>query len=108
MKKRITKFSLLPNTRLGKWSMNLIIAFFLLFLLFQLLILSGQRGGNTFFDNLLLSIPWLFMVVCGIASFFTGTISIIKKKERAVFVFLSTALGFFILLFVLGEFLFPH
>jgi hypothetical protein len=95
----------LPKTSLGRWSVVLIILFFLLFLLFQLLVVSGQRGPG--FNPFLVAaiIP---AGICGISAFFTGIISIIKSKERSVLVFLTVAFGFFILLFVLGEFLSPH
>ena len=46
--------------------------------------------------------------ICGIAAFFTGIISIIKSKERSVLVFLTTVIGFLVLIFVLGEILVPH
>ncbi|MDO8424554.1 MAG: hypothetical protein Q7S70_01280 [bacterium] len=97
-----------PKTVLGKWSLGLSIAFFSLFLLFQRLVASGQRGGETFSDNLMLSIPISLAGLCGIASFFVGIIGIIKQKERNILVFASTLLGLFILVFVLGEILVPH
>ena len=102
------KIRFIPNTRLGKWSIWLIVAFILLFMMFQLLVASGQRGGDTFFSNLALSVPMLIAGICGILAFFTGIIGIIKGKERSVLVFIATAIGFFILFFVLGEFLVPH
>jgi len=97
-----------PKTRLGRFSVGLISAFFLLFILVQLLIASGQRGGETFFDNLWLSIPVLVEAICGISAFFTGIIGILRQKERAISVFLATVIGFFVLWFVLGEILVPH
>jgi len=97
-----------PKTRLGRFSVGLISAFFLFFILFQLLIASGQRGGETFFDNLWLSIPISLAGICGISAFFTGIIGILKKRERAISIFLSTVIGFFVLWFVLGEILVPH
>lgn len=97
----------MPKTTLGKWSVGLIIIFFLLFSLFQFLVTSGQRGGETFFDNLILTIPALLMGISGILAFFAGLISIAKRKERSVLVFLTTAFGLFVLIFVLGEFLSP-
>jgi len=99
---------LLPKTLLGKWTVGLIAFFFLLFAAFQLLVASGQTGGDTFFSNLLLGIPGLLMGVSAIASFFTGVLSIARDKERSVLVFLSTLIGFLVLIFVLGEFLYPH
>lgn len=98
----------MPKTHLGKWSTGLIIAFLLLFIVFRLLVMSGQRGGATFFSNPALAITGLLMGTSGILSFFTGIIGIIKNKERSVLVFLATIIGLFILIFVLGEFLSPH
>jgi len=102
------KLHFIPRTRLGKWSIWLIIAFIALFIIFQILVAAGQRGGATIFSNLLLSVPMLIAAIAGISSFFTGIIGIIINKERSVLVFIATILGFFILFFVLGEFLFPH
>jgi len=44
----------------------------------------------------------------GIAAFFCGVFGIIRKKDYSVFVFISTILGFFVLLWVIAEILFPH
>ncbi|OIP13751.1 MAG: hypothetical protein COS15_02425 [Caldiserica bacterium CG02_land_8_20_14_3_00_36_38] len=98
----------MPRTILGKWSIVLIIIFILLFALFQILVASGQEVGDTFSSNLVLSIPWLAMVIAGILAFFTGIVSIIVKKERSIFVFLATGAGLFALIFVLGELIFPQ
>lgn len=98
----------MPKTRLGKWSVGLIIIFFLFFALFQLLVASGQQGGATFFSNPVLTIPILLAGTSGVFAFFTGIISILKNKERSVLVFLATAIGLFIMLFWLGEILSPH
>ena len=97
-----------PRTRLGKWSIWLIIAVIVLFIIFQLLVALGQRGGATFFSNLALSIPMLLAGISGISAFFTGIIGIIKSKERSILTFVATTIGFFILFFVLGELLVPH
>lgn len=84
------------------------IIFFLLFALVQLLVATGQRGGDTIFDNLLLAVPALMAGVVGLASFFTGIISIEKSKERSVVVFLASAIGFVIPVFLLGAIIVPH
>jgi len=98
----------MPKTKLGKWSVGLIIVFFLLLGIFFLLVKSGQRGGMGFFDNLWLAIPGLGEAFCGIAGFFTGIVAIVKEKERGLLVFASTAIGAFVLWFVSMEILFPH
>lgn len=98
----------MPKTRLGKWSVALIVVVFLLFAAFQLLIASGQRGGANFLDNLVLTIPILVAGICGVLAFFTGVGGIMFRRERSVLVFLAAAMGLFVLVFALGEFLSPH
>lgn len=98
----------MPKTLLGKWSVKLIIVFFLFLAVFYLMVTSGQRGGDLFFSNLWLTVPMLIAAASGIAAFITGIVSIIKNRERSILVFISTALGLFILLFVSAEILFPH
>ena len=102
------KINFLPKTVLGKWSVWLIVAFILLFLVFQLLVLSGQRGGDTFSDNWLLTIPIVLAAICGISSLIVGLIAGVKSKERSILVFVAMLIGLFDLIFVLGEFLSPH
>jgi len=97
-----------PKTTLGKWSVALIIIFIVLLGVFQLLVASGQRGGETFFSNLILTIPMLTAGVSGILAFVTGLIGIIKSRERSVIVYLAALIGLFVLLFGIGEIVFPH
>jgi len=108
MKKEKTTRFFIPSTILGKWSIGLIIAFFLLLITGIFVVATGQTGGETIFDNLLISIPMILAAISAIASFFTGIISIIRKKERCIFVFISTLIGLFVLWFVIGEILLPH
>lgn len=98
----------MPKTFLGKLSLGLIIVFFLLFAVFQLFVTSGQRGGETYFSNLLLAIPITLAGISGIAAFFTGITALVKRKERSIAVYIAVLIGFFVLLFVLGEILYPH
>jgi len=102
------KINFIPRTILGKWSIGLIIFFFLSFATLQLFIVYGERGGVGFFSNLKLAISALFAGVCSILSFFTGIAAVIRRKERSILVFFATGIGFLVLLFVLGEILFPH
>ena len=98
----------MPKTPLGKWSVRLILIFFVSLATFSLLVASGQRGGETFFSNQFLTFPMLIAGAAGVASFFTGIISILKYGERAVLVFVATAIGLFVLFFASGEIIFPH
>ena len=95
----------MPKTILGKWSVSLLGLFFLSIIALQLLVISGQSGPGF---NPLLAAALVPAGLSGISAFITGIVSIIKSHERAVFVFISTAIGFLVLFFVFGEFLFPH
>ena len=102
------KTPFLPKTKFGKYSVYLIISFFVFLGLFFLLVNLGERGGDTFFSNLKLTIPMLIAGFSGVGSFVTGIISVFKNKERSILVFLCVILGFLILLFILAEVLFSH
>ncbi len=102
------RVSILPKTPLGKWSTGLIIAFFLFFAVFLILIALGQRGGDTYFSNLALTIPSLLAGVSGVFAFLTGFIGVIRSRERSILVFLAMLIGLFVLLFCLVEVIFPH
>ena len=97
----------MPKTTLGKWSVGLIVLFFLLLLSARLIVASGQAGGETFFDNLYISIPMLLAGLSGTLSFVVGLIAIIKQKERSPLVFISALIGLLILGFTAGELLGP-
>ncbi len=103
-----SRISFFPKHTLGKLSVELLVLSIIFFGVLMALIFSGQKGGDTFFSNLLLAIPGLLVAICGVAAFFTGIISIVKEKECSILVYLSTGIGFFILLFVASEILFPH
>ena len=98
----------MPKTKLGKWSVSLIGAFIVFLLIFYAIITTGQRGGDTFFSNMYLTIPFLLAAISGISSFICGLIAIIKQRERSVLVFISSFLGFLITLFLAAEIIFPH
>jgi len=75
----------------------------LLFALVQGLVASGQEGGETFADNLALSVPILLFFVCGILALLTGVVGIIRSNEQSVFVFLAALIGLVVLVFLIGE-----
>jgi hypothetical protein len=102
------RIKFLPKSKLGKWSASLIISLIILLFVFFLLVWSGQRGGETFFSNLYLTIPMICAGISGIAAFITGIIGIIKEKDYSVILIVSTIIGFLVLLFILAELIFPH
>ncbi|UCD54398.1 MAG: hypothetical protein JSU76_01585 [Dehalococcoidia bacterium] len=67
---------------------------------FGILVASRQRGGDTFFNNfiLTLTIPLLIAVTSGIAAVVTGLISIARRKERSIPVYVAVAFGLVVLL----------
>ena len=97
-----------PKTYLGKWTVGLILGFFIFLSIFFIFISLGEKGGVSFFSNLKLTIPILLAAISGIAAFFVGLFDIIGKKERSILVFLSALLGLFVLVYTLGEICFPH
>jgi predicted Abi (CAAX) family protease len=99
--------SFLPRTVPGKWAVGLAIGFIVLFVLLIILVTTGQEGGETFFSNLYLAVPGLLALVSGIAAFVTGVISIIFARERGLVVFLAAAIGLLVIVFMVGDLLFP-
>jgi hypothetical protein len=102
------KVHFIPKTTLGKWSAGLIIAFIAFIVAFYFLIVSGQRGGETFFSNLALAVPMLIAGISGASAFFTGLTGIITSRERSIVVYLATLTGLLVLIFGLAEIIFPH
>jgi len=90
------RISILPKTSLGRWSVGLTIAFILFYILAEVLYGFEVLGPelNPALGNA------LTIVATGIsgAAFVTGLVSMIKRKERSVFVFVTTAIGLYSLI----------
>lgn len=100
---------ILPQTKLGRWSIGLAIAFFVLLATGRVVVkVFGQEGGETFLDNLWISVPMLGAGASIVAAFFVGVVSIWKQKERAILVFIVSLIGLIGLWFMIGELLVPH
>jgi hypothetical protein len=103
MSKEVTNMwtRILPKSVLGKWSVVLAGTGLLLNVVFIVLATRGSLGAES-------PAPWISAVsgIPVIATFVTGVIAIVWSKERAILVYLGMAL--LVLLFVLGEVLFPH
>lgn len=102
------KLSLVPRTCTGRWSVRLLVLFILFYAALILLVASGEKGGATFFSNWKLAVSGLLAGLSGIGAFFVSLVSVLLKKERAVLVFVSLAIGLLVFLFILGEIIFPH
>lgn len=102
MEQRDLMHYIFPRSLLGKWSVALT-GFFMLFLLIHnIFILTGQRGGETFFSNPWLAVSLLGASISSVASFLAGALAIIKYKERSIFVILCSLIGLMVLAGVVG------
>ncbi len=104
----------MPKTRAGKWSVGLGIAFVALMALSLLVAVAiGGIGGDAAVvaASPLLSILNvtlnLALNLAGLLSLL-GIFTIVKYKEWSVGKYLAVLYGLALLMFVLGEFLFPH
>ena len=109
------KVNLVPKTKLGKWSLGLIVAMPLLFSLggsFTDSLYQSIPAGRTIPEDILkrpaLALTMLLGMASGVSAFVLGLTAITKKKERALLVYLSTLVGMLFTLFLIGEILFPH
>lgn len=76
------------------------------------LLYESTPAGDTIPDDVVdrpgVALPMLAGFASGITAFITGTVALLRRKERAPLVFLSTAIGALLLLFLSAEVLFPH
>jgi hypothetical protein len=98
----------MPHTRWGNWAAEAVAGFVVFFGLANVAIALGERGGATFFSNPLIAVPMLLAAISGVAAFFTGLYGFIRGRERSILAGLATLVGFFVLLFIIGELAFPH
>ncbi|PPD58363.1 hypothetical protein [Dehalogenimonas etheniformans] len=101
--------SFLPTTNIGKWSVWLIVAFFVLVIIGRALSAMEQGGQEIAVTSGLPVVASISAMAAGVASFVTGMIGLIKFRERALTVFLSViASGVLILMtismFIVGSF----
>lgn len=97
------RFFALPQTRPGGWAMALDLGFFAGMMIFFALVAWGERGGDTFFSNLRLTIPILFAAGSAIAAGFASLFAIFLRGERSVFSFGGLIIGAFVLFWVVAE-----
>lgn len=98
----------MPRSRSARWSLNLTLGSVFLVAVFSGLVLSGQRGGDTFFSN-----PWLAgtgsaAAVSAIVAAVVGLYSIVRDHERSPTVFVTTTLGLLVLTYAIAEVAAPH
>ena len=104
-----------PITTLGKWSVGLIVAMPILFFIgssFTNSLYRSVPAGRTILADIAarpaLALTMLAGMVAGISAFIVGLLTIIKQKENAILVYISTVIGALLVLFLIGEVVFPH
>jgi hypothetical protein len=108
------KVNLIPESNFGRWSVGLIVMMPILFYIGMLFVdfYNFTPAGKTILKDIVgrpgVALSMLTGFVLGIAAFFCGVVGIIKKKDYSFLLFISTFLGFFVLLWLLAEILFPH
>lgn len=105
----------MPKTKLGKWSLGLIITMPLLMMVGMMcmnIFYPATPAGDTLlqdmYDRPALALFMLAGMTSGIAALITGLIALLKNKERSVFVFVSTAIGALLLFFLIAESISSH
>jgi hypothetical protein len=106
------KMDFVPKSRSGKWAVGL--GFALVIFTELSLIFAAAIGGDSavieasLFLSILANVLSIMFSLAGPLSFFVGMYTIIKHKEWAVWKPLAALYILTLLLFLCGEFLFPH
>jgi len=115
MKGAVNRFFHGPDTKQGKWSIGLIIAMFILFFLgasFTSLLYASVPAGNSILKDVAarpaLALAMLTGMAAGFLAFIVGIVAVAVKKERSLFVYISTLIGLLLAIFLVGEFISPH
>lgn len=105
----------MPKTNEGKWSVGLVLAMFVLFVIGSSLpntLYESVPAGDTILKDIsarpVLAISMLIGFGAGISAPITGLMSIIKRGERAILVYGSTLVGAALTIYVIAELMFPH
>ena len=104
-----------PITRIGYWSIGLILVMPILFAIGSSLadsLYESVSAGSTILKDIaarpFLALSMLTGMAAGVAGFITGLLAIIRQKERALLVYLSTVIGGILTLYLIAELAFPH
>lgn len=98
----------MPRSSAGKWSVGLLVAFFLSLVSLRTLVAFGEEGGEKLFSNPALAVTGILAGASAVLAFVAGISSILRSRERSPLVFVAAAIGLLVLLFLLGEVLDPH
>lgn len=114
---RMTKqpWRITPKTILGKLSVGLIVAMPIAIIIgtsFTNSLYKSVPAGETILLDIAarpaLALTMLAGMAAGISAFITGLLAIIRQKENALLIYVSTVIGALLLVFLAGEIIFPH
>ncbi|HEX7485211.1 MAG TPA: hypothetical protein VF332_03600 [Vicinamibacterales bacterium] len=91
----MTATCVMPRSRFGASvgpSVMLGVGFVLLETAFSMLVSSGQRGGATFWSNLLLAVPTVGAGVCGVAAGISAALALTLKRDLFIAASVSSRL----------------
>lgn len=98
-----------PKTKLGKISLVLaILGIFIFYIQYWLGMLFPNPEPSIGLDLLIRILPGFTAIIAICTSGVTSIISITKKKDRAVLLFITTIIGLLGFALIIGEFLFEH
>jgi len=90
------KIILLPKTKLGKYSLIMMVLSWMLFIVGSLLPWKPDYSGfEIITQNPLQTIITVFIFLVGIITVITGLLSVIKHNERSILVFLAILSGLY-------------
>ena len=73
---------------------------------------ESVQAGQTILADItarpFLALTMLAGMVVGISGFVTGILAIVKQKENALLVYISTVIGGLLMLYLIAELAFPH
>ncbi|RJQ31559.1 MAG: hypothetical protein C4562_05835 [Actinobacteria bacterium] len=89
--------TMLPKSRLGKWSVGLNAVFMTIIItsLILVLVLNVLSFDDHWWD---VTVPIAFLL--SMAAFFLGIRAVSKDKERSILVYLSIVIGILVILFI--------
>ena len=94
-----------PQSYPGKWSVYLVLALMISFLVFRLLaeIPLIHQPAESFFNHVGLTLQALFIIGAGIGAFCSGITARINDGEKSLLVLASTLIGLIILIYSIEE-----
>jgi len=106
---------LFPGSTPGAWTIGLILAMPVFFILGMSLagsLYEAVPAGSTIPADIgarpFLALSMLAGMVAGVSAFIVGLFAIFRKKESALLVYASTVIGGLLTLYLIGELIFPH